>query len=48
MNFICLFVWGFSFHLKMFHSFGDVTMNGEGLQILTMLGTHGHLAVRVL
>ena len=27
---------------KIFHSYGDVTMTGEGLQILTYLGTYGH------
>ena len=42
------FVRGFTFHLRIFHSFGDVTITGEGLQILTYLGTHGHWAVRVL
>ena len=30
-----LFVWGFSTHSKSFNSFGDVTITGEGLQILT-------------
>ena len=30
-----MFVWGFSSHSRMFHSYGDVTMTGEGLQILT-------------
>ena len=31
------------------HSYGDITITGEGLQIfvLYMLGTHGHWAVRV-
>ena len=32
---ICLFVWRFSSHSRIFHSYGDVTMTGEGLQILT-------------
>ena len=31
-----------------FRSHGDVTITGEGLQIWSMLGTHGHLAVRIL
>ena len=31
----CLLVWGFSSHSKFFHSYGDVTMTGEGLQIFT-------------
>ena len=31
----CLFVWSFSSHSKNFHSFGDVTIAGEVLQILT-------------
>ena len=33
--FICLFVWSFSSHSIIFHSFGYVTIAGEGLQILT-------------
>ena len=32
-----LFIWGFSAHLKTFHFYGDVTMTGEGLQILAYL-----------
>ena len=32
--FVCLFVWSFSSHSRIFHSFGDVTINGEALQIL--------------
>ena len=31
----CLFELGFSSHLRYFHSHGDVTITGEGLQILT-------------
>ena len=31
----CLFVWTLSSHSRIFHSFGDVTIAGEGLQILT-------------
>mgnify|MGYP003691732393 CR=1 FL=1 len=27
------FVWGFSSHSRIFHSYGDVTITGEGLQI---------------
>ena len=30
-----LFVWGLSSHLRIFHSYRDVTITGEGLQILT-------------
>ena len=30
----CLFVWSFSCHSRIFHSFGDVIIAGEGLQIL--------------
>ena len=30
----CLFVWGLS-HSRIFHSYGDVTIVGEGLQIWT-------------
>ena len=32
---VCLFVWGFSSHSRIFNSYGDVTFAGEGLQILT-------------
>ena len=32
---ICLLVWGFSSHSRIFHSYGNVTITGEGLQILT-------------
>ena len=35
--FVCLFVWSFSSHLRIFNSFGDVTIAGEGLQILTYM-----------
>ena len=31
---VCLFAWGFSSHSRIFHSYGDVTITGEGLQIL--------------
>ena len=34
-KFVCLFVWGFSSHSWNFHSYGDVTIADEGLQILT-------------
>ena len=30
-----MFVWGFCPIREFFHSYGDVTMAGEGLQILT-------------
>ena len=32
---MCLFVWGFSSHSRIFHSYEDVTIASEGLQILT-------------
>ena len=32
--FACLFIWSFSSHSRIFHSFWDVTISGEGLQIL--------------
>ena len=32
---VFFFVWGFSSHLRIFHLYGDVTIAGEGLQILT-------------
>ena len=32
---VCLFVWGLSARSRMFHSYGDVTITGEGLRILT-------------
>ena len=47
---ICLFVWGFSSHSRIFHSYGDFTITGEGLQILTCarhswpLSSEGYLA----
>ena len=31
---ICLFVWGFSSHSRVSHSYGDFTIANEGLQIL--------------
>ena len=31
----CLFVWGFTSHSRIFHSYWDVTIIVEGLQILT-------------
>ena len=31
----CLFFWGFSSYSRIFYSYGDVTITGEGLQILT-------------
>ena len=31
----CLLVWDLSSHSRIFHSYGDVTVVGEGLQILT-------------
>ena len=43
-----LFVWGFTSHSKIYCSHGDVAIIGEGLQNLTLLGTHGHGVVRVL
>ena len=33
--FACLFVWGFTSHSRFFHIYGDVTITGEGLQMLT-------------
>ena len=40
---------GLSSNSRIIHSYGDITITGEGLQIfvLYMLGTHGHWAVRV-
>ena len=32
---LCLFVWGLSSHSRISQSYGDVTITGEGLQILT-------------
>ena len=31
----CLFVWSLSSHSRIFHSYGDVTIAGEGLQIFS-------------
>ena len=33
--FVCLFVWSLSSHSIIFHSYGDVIIAGEGMQILT-------------
>ena len=47
-----LFILGFSVHLRTFHLFGDVTMTGEGLQILAYarhlwpLSSEGSLACK--
>ena len=52
--FDCLFVWCFWSHSKMFHSFGNVTIAVEGLQILTYarhlwpLSSEGSLACQHL
>ena len=35
--FVSLFVWGCSSHLRIFHSYWDVTIFVEGLQILTYM-----------
>ena len=32
---MCFFVWGFSSHSRIFHSYEDITIASEGLQILT-------------
>ena len=40
--------WSLSSHSRIVHSYVIVTITGEGLQIVTMFGTHGHWAVRVL
>ena len=47
----CLFLCGFSSHSRIFHSFGNVTIAGEGLQIWTyarhlwpLLSSEGSLA----
>ena len=34
-KFVCLFVWGFSPHSRIFYSYGVVTITSEGLQNLT-------------
>ena len=52
--FFWLFVWGLSSHLKNFHSYGDVTINGEELQNLAkarhswLLSTVGFFSVQYL
>ena len=51
--FLCLFNWSLSSHSKIFHSYGDVTITGEGLQILTYarhswpLSSEGSLACHI-
>ena len=37
INVKILFVWGLSSHSRIFHLFGYITVNGEGLQILTYI-----------
>ena len=37
---LCLFVWGLSSHSRILHSLGDVTITGEGLQMLTYIRPH--------
>ena len=32
---VCLLVWGFSFHSRIVHSYVDITITSDGLQILT-------------
>ena len=32
-NFVCLFYWSLSSHSRIFHSYGDVTIVGEGQQV---------------
>ena len=41
----CLIVWGFSSYSRIFYSYGDGIITGEGLQ--SLLGTHVQWAVRV-
>ena len=49
-HYVCLFVWSLSSHSRIFHLFWDVTIVGEGLQILTyarhiwLLSSEGSLA----
>ena len=49
---MCLSVWGFSSHSRIFHSYGDVYITCEGLQILTCarhswpLSSEGSFSVR--
>ena len=38
--FFCLFVWSLSSHSRIFHSYGDIIIAGEGLQILTLYARH--------
>ena len=43
---VCLFLGGFSSHLRFFYSFGDVTIISVKGFIWHILDIHGHLAVR--
>ena len=43
-----VYFWGLSSHSRIFHSYGDVTIAGEGCKFLSRLGTHGNWADRVL
>ena len=42
------FVWGLLSHSRIFPSYGDVNIAGEGRKFWPILGIHGHWAVRVL
>ena len=50
VSYVCLFVWVFSSHSRIFHSHGDFTIAAEELQILTFarhswrLSSEGYLA----
>ena len=33
--FFCLFVWSLSSHSRIFHSYGNIIIAGDGLQMLT-------------
>ena len=40
LKMVCLFVWGFSSHSRIFHSYEDVTIAGKGLQFSSSCARH--------
>ena len=39
-NFVCLFIWGFTSLSRMFHSYGDITINDEGASNYDLYSAH--------
>ena len=45
LGFLGLFVLDLSSHSRIFHSYGDVIITSDGLQILTKVSTYGYVVV---